>query len=196
MSGTRETEHLKKLQEGNVASFKWIYNRYHEKVYGYCLKLLHSELVAEEITEDVFVKVWQKKAIIDPALPISHFLFKLTKDFAWNHLKKEARKTRQRVQYDQNRQAEHAPTVESKLILQDYLEIAEAAIQQLPQKRQLVFNLRYKNGLESREIARQLNISESTVRVHLSKATQFLKTYLKSHPEMPFLCFLLAERLY
>lgn len=185
MAIEREKEYLERLRQGELAGFKWIYDEYHAKVYGYSLKLLDNYQVAEEITEDVFVRLWEKRAMLDTSLSISGLLMKITKDFVWNHLKKEARQTRQRSQYVLERPALSTNSLESDLIFRDYLDIAEAAIRQLPEKRQLVFNLRYKTGLDNREIARRLDISETTVRVHLLKATQFLRSYLASHPEIP-----------
>ena len=183
-----ESEHLRQLREGDLESFKWIYDRYHEKVFGYCLKLINDHPAAQEITEDVFVRLWKKRAIVDDTVTIDGLLLKITKDFAWNYLKKASRQARQRSQYAREQlRSPVASSIESELIFQDYLNIAEAAIKQLPEKRQLVFNLRYKNGLDNREIARRLNISETTVRVHLLKATQFLRSYLASHPEIPLL---------
>lgn len=183
-----EREHLQRLREGDLDSFKWIYDRYHEKVYGYCVKLINDHPAAQEITEDVFVRLWEKREIVDATIPINGLLLKITKDFAWNYLKKSSRQARQRSQYASERRRQlSAPSIESELIFQDYLDIAEAAIRQLPEKRQLVFNLRYKSGLDNREIAHRLNISETTVRVHLLKATQFLRSYLASHPEIPLL---------
>jgi RNA polymerase sigma-70 factor (ECF subfamily) len=183
-----EREHLQRLRKGDLDSFKWIYERYHEKVYGYCLRLIDDHPAAQEITEDVFVRLWEKREIVDASLTINGLLLKITKDFAWNYLKKTSRQARQRSRYalEQHRPPP-APSIESELIFRDYLDIAEAAIRQLPEKRQLVFNLRYKNGLDNREIAHRLNISETTVRVHLLKATQFLRSYLASHPEIPLL---------
>lgn len=181
---------MERLRRGDLKSFRWVYDRHHEKVYGYCCRLLSSRVVAEEITEDVFVRLWEKPDRIDPDYGISGLLLKMTKDFVWNYLKKEYRRKEQVQQYIARRPGPSTPAIESDLIFQDYVAIAEAAIRKLPEKRRVVFNLRYKAGLDNREIARQLDISEATVRVHLLKATRFLKGYLKSHPEIPLFFFL------
>lgn len=187
-----EKTYLEKLRKGEVAGFKWIYDRYHEKVYGYCLKLTGKQQVAEEITQDVFVRLWEKRQLIDPAYALDGLLLKFTKDFAWNYFKRLNRQRRQTSEYHTIQPTAAPSQAESDLILEDYLEIAEEAISQLPEKRQKVFNLRYRKGLDNREIAACLDISETTVRVHLYKATHFLRNYFKSHPEIPILvlsCF-------
>ena len=184
--------HLERLREGDQESFRWIFNQNHPRIYGFCLKLTGQQSVSEEITSDVFVRLWHKRKIVDPSFPISHFLFKITRDLVWNYLKKETKESRQQLQYALEWNASNPPTADSELILKDYLAIAETAINQLPEKRREVFLLHYQSNLDNYEIARQLDISESTVRVHLSKAIQFLRNYLKSHPDMLFLVFAVA----
>lgn len=193
MAEKSEKEHLKRLQQGDLNSFKWIYEHYHEKVYGYCLKLTEAYPIAEEITEDVFVRLWEKRHIIDPSLSPGGLLLKITKDFVWNYFKKSSREHRQQSEYTLSKASPNPDNIESDLIFKDYLKIAETAIKQLPEKRQIVFNLRYKSGLDNQEIAEYLDISETTVRVHLFKATRFLRNYLRSHPEIPYLILLYFE---
>ena len=188
----KEQLHLERLREGDQESFRWIFNQNHPRIYGFCLKLTGQQSVSEEITSDVFVRLWHKRKIVDPSFPISHFLFKITRDLVWNYLKKETKESRQQLQYALEWNASNPPTADSELILKDYLAIAETAINQLPEKRREVFLLHYQSNLDNYEIARQLDISESTVRVHLSKAIQFLRNYLKSHPDMLFLVFAVA----
>lgn len=192
----REQLHLERLREGDQESFRWIFNQNHPGIYGFCLKLTGQQAVSEEITSDVFVRLWHKRKIVDPSLPISHFLFKITKDLVWNYLKKESKESQQQLQYALEWNASNPPTAESELILKDYLAIAETAINLLPEKRREVFLLHYQGNLDNEEIARQLDISESTVRVHLSKAIQFLRNYLKSHPDMLFLVFAVAAMIW
>ena len=83
-----EGYHLEKLKKGEEKSFKWIYDRYHEKVYHYCLRFVQVASVAEEITSDTFLKLWQKRAYIDSQQPIARLLFKITKDYTIDYLRK------------------------------------------------------------------------------------------------------------
>ena len=185
MSPKVEQKDLQRLREGDQISFGRIYEAHHQRVYGFCFKLVSSKQVAEEITEDVFFRLWCKRAIIDPSLPISHLLFKIARDHIWNYLKKASREAQQKKQYLSSHQLAYAPDPAEDLILQNYLQVADTAIQQLPEKRQLIYKLHYKGGLGNAEIGKRLNISESTVRVHLMKAKKFLRHYLKTHLEIP-----------
>ena len=190
MEREREILHLEGLKKGDLASFRWVYDQNHEKVFGFALKLVGVPEVAEEITSDVFVKLWEKRAQIDTSYTISSLLFKITRDFVWNHIKKEKRIAAQKLDYLLTRGESLDIDPDSNLIYQDFLKIAEEGIALLPEKRRAAFNLRYKLGLQNEEIAQQLNISESTVRVHLSKAVQFLRDHLQSHPDFMVLLYL------
>ena len=193
MTSKKEYSHLLKLSQGNLKSFRWIYDEHHKQVFSFCLKLVGNHQVAEEITEDVFIKLWEKRTIIKPAYSINHLLFKITKDYSWNYLKKYSRIKEQQAHFLEEKRTRNTSDFFSELVLKDYWNIVEEAVLNLPKKRQKVFELHYKNGLDNQEIARQLNISESTVRVHLFKATKFLRSYLKTHPEISFIsCLLFA----
>ena len=69
-SGYQSSYHLDQLRSGDLNSFRWLYNRYHQDIYQYCFTVLGQASAAEEVTSDVFLRLWQKKAIIDPELPV------------------------------------------------------------------------------------------------------------------------------
>lgn len=184
---------LEKLRAGDLQSFRWVYDQQQAKVYGFCLKLLGSPVVAEEITSDVFVRLWEKRSIIDPAQPVGPLLFKITRDFSWNYLKKASRQAKHLDRYTSERTASTLARAEDDLVLTDYFKIAESAIDRLPDRQRQVFNLRYRSGLDNAQIAARLGIAETTVRVQLSKASRFLRGFLKSHPELLFVLMGLAE---
>ncbi len=176
--------HLEKLRGGDLQSFTWIYDQCHPRVYGFSLKLTGSAPAAEEITSDVFLQLWKKRAIVDPDQPVSPLLHKITRDLAWNYLKRERRLDHQEERYAADQRIAAPARAEEDLILSDYLEIAELAIQRMPDRQREIFNLHYRSGLTNGSIARRLGIAEATVRVHLSRANHFLRDYLSSHPEL------------
>ncbi len=144
-------------------------------------------MAAEEVTSDVFVRLWQKRRIIDPTKPIRPLLFKITRDYAWNYLKRESRSHQQHEAYRAQQETSALARAESDLIYEDYLRITESAIDRLPDRQQEIFRMRYKAGLTNQQIATELDLSESTVRVQLARASHFLRDFLESHPELPLI---------
>ncbi len=185
MAGKTEYQDLYNLKLGDRKAFRSLYERHHRKVYGYSLRICGNYPIAEEITQDVFVRLWQKRASIIPSDSISPLLFKITKDLVWNYLRTNSRIKDQSRQFTERTLSSIKPTIETELLLEEYLTITDQAVRKLPPKRRTAFNLHYREGLDNRRIAQQMKISESTVRVHLSKASKFLRDFMRTHPEMP-----------
>ncbi|MEN8230661.1 MAG: RNA polymerase sigma-70 factor [Bacteroidota bacterium] len=191
MEPEKECYYVSNLKSGDLKAFRCLYDHYHQKVFGYCMKLCGDYSDAEEITVDVFVRLWEKRTIVDPSVPIGPLLFKITKDLVWNHLRKTSREKAQLHSFVQKKSGQfHDPSVEAQLTLNDYLNITNSAVKKLPPKRRTVFILHYKDGLDNKQISEQLNISESTVRVHLMKASRYLRDFMRAHPEMPLIIIL------
>lgn len=173
-----EHTHLKRLQAGSTESFQQLYQWHHHKIYHYCLKFLVQPSLAEEATADVFIKLWEKRQLIDPAQRISPFLFKLAKDISYNYLRKIASDQRLQEAYLQHYPGREKRDGEQVLIEQEERERLLQLIDLLPPKRREIFRLRYEEELNYASIAKQLGISSNTVKVQLVKARKFLKHQL------------------
>ncbi len=171
------------LKEGDVHSFGMIYTQYHSLIYYYALKFLQQKALAEEATSDVFIILWKKRALIDPHSTIQAFLYKIARDIAYNYLRKIASDARLRKEYLENYPIIEFKNGEVLFLEQERLELVKEVIQTLPPRRLEVFKLRYYEGLDNHKIAALLDISVSTVKVHLAKARFYLKGKLSSEQE-------------
>jgi RNA polymerase sigma-70 factor (ECF subfamily) len=179
---------------GNKQSFVYLHEKYQSKVYFYCLKFVGNREVAEEITSDVFVKVWQKREEIQTDLNFSGLLLKITRDFALSYLRRVARNADQRKAFiDHYFQCLNSP-VEEQIYLKEGMAIADRAIENLPPKCRQVFRLRYLDGLSLKQIAEELHISTNTVQNHLQKGTHIVKSYLQEHSDLVF-TFLVSQSM-
>ncbi|WP_448633902.1 RNA polymerase sigma factor [Pedobacter panaciterrae] len=88
---TEDIELLKKLREGDQLAFAQIYNLYRSKIYLYACNLCKSAETAEEVVQEVFIRIWQKKDQINPELNFDAYIRKITLNHVLNHLKKIAR---------------------------------------------------------------------------------------------------------
>lgn len=178
MSMSTEHIHLEGLKIGNKTSFRAIYQLHHESIYFYCLRFLIQDSLAEEATADVFIKLWQKREIIDTSHTVAPFLFKLAKDIAYNYLRKIASDNRLKVAYLENYPLMDICDGEQSLIEQESMRELDKWIAQLPPKRRAIFKLRYEEELDYHTIAKRLDISPHTVKVQLVKARKFLKEHM------------------
>ena len=190
-----EKYHIQKLQSSCKVGFKWLYDKYHSKLYYFILKLVRNTETAEEITSEVFLRLWQKREAIDPAGSISGLLFKIARDCSMGHLRKIARKSDLREAYIQQYTKNiSANTSEDDLFFKEYMALAENAINQLPPKGKQVFIMRYKEHLDLHQIAAKLDISPNTVKVHLNRSSRAVKEYLRLNSDLIFI--LLAATLW
>lgn len=186
-----EQKHLTNLVEGDQQSLWYFHEKYHAKVYRYTFTLVRNREVAEEITSDVFVRIWKKRAIIKIEKGIDHLLFKITKDFCRDYLRKMARDKALREAYIRQCLNSKSNPVEEELTFKENLQIAIQAIEKLPPKCRQVFRLRYDQEMSLLQIANELGISTSTVQKHLHKANKLVRHYLKVHSDLVF--FLLVQ---
>ena len=184
-------QHIRALKKGSKESFRWIYDQEHAAIYHYCLKLIRQAPLAEEATADVFIKLWEKRSIIDPQQSLTPLLFKISKDIAYNYLKKIASNSRLKKAFLENYPMVDLHSGETVLIENEAIEEIHEVVEAMPNRRRKIFKMRYFEGKDNQAIAQQLNISVNTVRVQLVKARQFLRENHKFINESSLLIFYL-----
>lgn len=184
---------LIKLKNGEASAFEEIYNQYRSKIYSYALKLCKSTVIAEEITQEVFIKIWQKRDQLNPELHFGAYLKKIVLNDVLNHLKKVAReKTLQDELFSYLSTIKNSS--EDRLLEKELLKTYEEAIAQLPPQKKIIYQLSRNEELTHDEIAQKLNISKNTVKNHMVEATKFIRQYVSKHGSI--ICFLMAASNY
>lgn len=188
-----EYELLSRLRKGEVASFKEVYNLYRQKVYLYALKIAKSEDLAEDISQEVFIRIWEKREQINTEMNFEAYIKKITLNHVLNHLKKVSREKQlqqQVFQYiDQIRNHTEEGIYEKELIRVYY-----EAVEQLPPQKKIIYKLSRNEELTHDEIAQQLDISKNTVKNHMVEATKFIRSTVNKHGCI--VCFLVAYANY
>jgi RNA polymerase sigma factor (sigma-70 family) len=176
-------KHIEDLKNGDVKAFKLVFDLYHSTVYGVCKKMTSDTFYAQEITSQVFVTLWKKREILNPDYPILSLIIKITKDLVANHFTKTIREKSNLDKYLKDSSDLAHSSDESNFFFDIYLDIVEHAIQKLPEKRKEVFQLYFYQHYTYSEIAQQIDIEESTARVHVFKALEYLRNYILTHPD-------------
>jgi len=176
-----EKEELELLRAASRQTFESLYQRYSGKLYNFLMRVSKGDrYMAEELVQRTFIKVWETRESVDPEKSFISYLCTIAKNMLLNEYE------HQTVQFiyeeyikvkttdlDNNTEKE----VDKKL-LEDYI---DHLTDQLPPKRREIFILSRKEGLSNKMIAKQLNITESTIETQLSKALAFMKSQLNSH---------------
>lgn len=178
-----DKELAKLLSFGEEDAFRELYIRYKDKIWYYCFCFLKSEEETNDIIQEVFIRLWEMREFINSELSISSFLFTITRNSVLNYLRDTD--TRRRIKkalllkvvYDGDK-------TDEQLIFSDYQQLLIEAIDKLPPKRKIIFNMSRNENLSHKEIASQLGISIHTVQEHISESLRFIKTYFAKNSDV------------
>ncbi len=167
---------LLELIEGSEYAFEEIYRTYSPRLFGRLLKLVKSEAQAEEILQDVFLKIWEQRNSIDPEKSFRSFLFKIAENKVYDFFRKVARDKNLESRLTALSTSDHT-VIEAFLSGDENLKILQKAVEGLPPQRQQVFRLCKLEGKTYKEVSELLGISVSTISDHIVKATKSIREY-------------------
>lgn len=173
-----EQQIVEQLCQGSIKAFDGLYNKYSPKLYAFILKISNGNTyIAEEITQKVFVKIWELRQQVDPSKNFLNFIFTIGKNMLLQHYQHETVKYVYREHY-LNANSESDNHTEAQLEFNSLNEQLDKIIEQLPPGRKKVLILSRKEFLPNKKIAEALNISESTVEKQLANALKFVRDKL------------------
>jgi len=164
------------FKEGDGRAFNFFFALYNRPLYVFISNLLHSDVVAEEITDDVFVLLWNDRDKINDAHHLVNFLYLVARRQAIAHLfqlKKQVKleEAWAKYQYEWATQFDEVEMTKDKI-----LALIFQHIEHLSPKQKAVFLLSFSERRSVKEIAKLLGTSEKNVYKHLSKAYQYFTT--------------------
>ncbi|MEM9672424.1 MAG: RNA polymerase sigma-70 factor [Bacteroidota bacterium] len=181
MPGTAITESLiKRFVKGKPDAFRVIFDHFHARVLAYCTKITHSSADAEEVTQQVFIRLWEKRHLVDSSRPLEHYLYKITRNCAFSYLKQQASRAQQ-LNTTEFPQAASMAVADDEISLAECRQLTDALVESLPEKRQVIYKMHFEEGYSPAEIANLLGLSLSTVKSQLAKATQTVKGFLLNY---------------
>jgi RNA polymerase sigma-70 factor (family 1) len=178
-----ESELLRKVTQGDEYAFNIIYQHYKGLVYSRALYLLRSDLLAEEVLQDVMLKLWKNTAKLNQDTNLAAYLSTLTRNRSFTLLKKEALDAKIDMELGKG-WTEQDTTTEDEILLADTKKILSDGIALLPPQQKLVYELCHMEGLKYEEAAQKMNISTETVKSYMKISLRFLREYLKTHTDV------------
>jgi len=174
-----ERELFARMAKGDVQAFTTIFNHYNKIIYPVILRMLKTEEAAEEIVQDVFLKLWQNRSRFTDIENHKAFLFRMASNKTLDALKKLSTEKGMLMRLQQNLKQQEEDNTGEFLDFKESEKLVTKAIAQLPTQRQVIYKLSRHEGLSYDEIAERLNISRNTVRNQLVEALKFIRSYLK-----------------
>lgn len=167
------------LRKGNVAAFDALFEVYSSRLYSFSLKYLKNESDAEELVQEVFIKVWENRKSLKTELSFKSYLFKISLNLIRRHFNKKAIALRYFDSLQHDKPISNDPLLNNE----DYETVIQRInliIEEMPPRRREIFIKSKMDGKSSRQIAAELGISSGTVDNHISEAIHQLRYRLKN----------------
>lgn len=169
-------KYLIAVAEGDQGAFSHLFYTYKDKVYTIALRLTESPVMADEVVQEVFMRLWTRRTTLPEVRAFEDYLFIMTRNYVFTAMKKVA--LRYRTEDSWNGLLPSSENVtESAIMISEYEAVLQRAVDLLsPQQRQ-VYLLSRDKELKREEIAAMLQISPETVKTHLARALRSVRTY-------------------
>lgn len=176
-----ERELFVRLSQGDEEAFTQIFYHYTQRIYHYILGKTKSAEVAEEIVQEVFMKIWTMRERLDTVANYESYLFAMAGNKVLDWFKKMAYEEKIKMHIWKTIGESSNATIED-LDLRHSQDLINKAVDQLSPQRKKIFLLNKREGLSRQEIADELSLSVSTVNNHLNEAVRQVKEYLDMTP--------------
>lgn len=186
----KESDLLAKIAEGDERAFKIVYEFYQHKIYTFCLPILHSEILSEEVVQESMLKLWSMGYQLKTIVNLDGYLKSIARNRALDLLRQQKLVARADHKLSNSWTEAHNET-EEQIMLNDTNKVLKDAIDQLPRQQKLVYELSQQKGLKNDDIAVQLNLSPATVQTHLKLAKKFLREQIRKNTDIAILIILL-----
>ena len=185
-----ENDLLLRISNNDEGAFMSFFDLYYKKVYHFIFKFIKEKTESEDLAQIVFIKIWEKRAILMKVESIDGFLFTIAHRIVIDHFRLVKTKNQKRTStevYDETL----TTTVSSDDLLKrhEFEQIYNKAIDALPPKRKEIFVLSRHEGLTNKQIADKMGISVKTVENQMTSALFFLKDCFKKSDFILFIIF-------
>jgi len=171
-SREQERQWVREMQAGSEEAFERLFLAYYEDLCAFAAQYVSSSEKVEDLVQDVFLQVWERREVLDPEQSIQAYLYKSTRNGALKRLNREARwPTVQQELQDRSLRGRPGEELAHSEVEADVWEAVDA----LPDRRREIFLLSRQHHLTYAEIADLLDISVKTVETQMGRALGFLE---------------------
>jgi len=168
------------LTISDAKSFEKIYNLYWEKVYATCYNNIREREAAQEMVQDIFKSLWERKDELEITTSIEHYLARAAKFKVFEYIRNKTNQRKHTACALEN-YCSTSNCTEDEILLHSLTEKLGVLVDRLPCQCRNVYNMSRTGGLTNKEIASRLLISERAVEQHITKALRFLRENLQEY---------------
>jgi RNA polymerase sigma-70 factor (family 1) len=172
-----DNELLERIRQGDEYAFTVVYRKYWSPLYQVACRRLHQPEIAEELVQELFVKLWKKREDLQ-IIHLEHYLNRSIKFAIIDYIRSQAVKSKFEEYYCAFTSLEDAQT-ENQVAYHDLSAFVEKILDSMPPKTRAAFQLSRLEGWPVSKIAAHLRLTDKAVEYHLSKSLKALRVYLK-----------------
>lgn len=169
-----ENKWFLELVSGDEHAFRLFFDKYNKRIYGFALKFLKLEDLAQDVTQEIFIKIWQERKKMAEVDDFEAYLFQIVRRKCIDNLRKISRNQKLLDQVKNKMEPSVNPFLEY-----DNLGFLEKIKENLSPQQKAVFELSRTKGLSYEDIAHELKISKNTVRNHMVEALKVLRRLME-----------------
>lgn len=175
-----EAQLLQQLADGNATAFRIIYERFQQSVFSFAFYLTKSKDVSEEVVQEVFTRVWEKRSSLPEQTSLLPYIKKMTQNLVLDIFRKAGREQAfQQLLYHAMSTVLNEPA--DALHEKELRRIYRNAIDLLPPQKKIIFTLSRDHHLSYEQIAAKLQLSPNTVRNHMTEAIRSVRNHVEKH---------------
>jgi len=187
-SAVSDAEVMLRVRAGDDGAFDYLVQKYRRPIISFMYRMAHNPAIAEELAQEVFLRVYRSRANYEPSAKFSTWLYRIATNLGVNH----ARDTRhERAENTVNLDepdtetgqtldlADKTPTVEEEILRRERLAAIRQKIEALPERQRMAVLMHKYQQMDYRQIAEVLKLSESATKSLLFRAYEALRAQLK-----------------
>lgn len=184
---SNENELLTRITKGDEKAFEILFRTYYKVLCNYSFKILKDSTAAEEIVQDIFFHIWEKKQFLDRIISVKSYLYKAAHNNSIKQLRHEKIVT-EHQDWFKNDQENSFDLQENYAEIFEISHIILETINSVPERTREIFILKRDEGLKYKEIAERLKISVKTVEAHMTQILKLLREHLKDYLLVIIIC--------
>jgi len=171
-SANDEEKLVKKIALGDHAAYRDIFLKYFPKVKYFIAHLVKSETDAEDLAQEIFVRLWENRAKLASVESFNSYIYRMAKNATFNYLE---HKEVEKKYFEQLHEDETGESIEDEIYARELELLVQLTVNRMPPQRKTIYQMSRDEGLKNEEIAAQLNITRKTVENHLNLALKEIR---------------------
>ncbi len=171
------------LASGDRKIYEFVFRKYYIPLCRFCLKFVRVEEVSEEVVQEVFVYIWERRAAIEFTSSLQAYLYAAVKNRSINYIRSQVTREQHLAAYTERQDLVVSPK-QDHVDREELIILVRQAIDSLPDKCKHIFSLSRDAGLTYQEIAHELGISPKTVEAQMSIALKKLRSFVGAHKDL------------